>query len=105
MLTKNGGGLFALGIVLTVACASVNAQQTVYKWVDEEGVVHFSEEPPVESPKAEVEVFATDPAPTYVPPARTTIKSPSAAETHVESQSAQPEIQIRPSAKELDITE
>jgi hypothetical protein len=105
MLTRNGGGFFALGIILTVACASVYAQQTVYKWVDEEGVVHFSEEPPGESPKAEVEVFITDAAPPYVPPAQTTIKSPSAAETDAESQSAQPEIQIRPPVKELDITE
>jgi hypothetical protein len=105
MLTKNGGGVFALGIVLTVACASVNAQQTVYKWVDEEGVVHFSEEPPVESPKAEVEVFATDPAPTYVPPAQTATKSLSAFETDVERKSAQPEIQKRPLVKEIDITE
>ena len=92
-------------IGLLAAPASVYAQQKVYKWVDEEGVVHFSEEPPVESPKAEVEVFATDPAPTYVPPARTTIKSPSAAETHIESQSAQPEIQKHPLVKQIDITE
>ncbi len=40
-----------------------------------------------------------------MPPAQTTIKSPSAAETDVESQSAQPEIRIRPPVKELDITE
>ena len=105
MLTKNGGAVLAFGIILTVACASVNAQQTVYKWVDEDGVVHFSEEPPGESPKAEVEVFATDPAPPYVPPAQTTIKSPSASETDVEKQSAQPEIQIPPRVKEIDITE
>jgi len=105
MLIKSGGWIFALGIVLTVACASVNAQQTVYKWVDEDGVVHFSEEPPVESPKAEVEVFATDPAPPYVPPAQTTIKSPSTSEKSVKSQSAQPKIQRRPPVKEIDITE
>jgi hypothetical protein len=104
MLTKNGGGLFALGIVLTLVCASVYAQQTVYKWVDEEGVVHFGEEPPAgESPKVKVEVFTTDPAPPYVPPAQTTINSPSASETDVENQPAQPEIQIRPLVKEIDI--
>ena len=105
MLTKNGGAVFAFGIILTVVCASADAQQTVYKWVDEEGVVHFGEEPPGESPEVGVEVFTTDPAPPYVPPAQTTIKSPSAAETHVKSQSAQPKIQIRPPAKEIDITE
>jgi hypothetical protein len=105
MLTKNGCGFFVLGIILTIACASVYAQQTVYKWVDEDGVVHFSEEPPDESHKDEVDVFTTDPAPPYVPPAQTTIKSTSASETQVEIHSAQPEIQIAPLVKEIDITE
>lgn len=105
MSTKNGSGFIALGIILTVVCASVYAQQTVYKWVDEEGVVHFGEEPPKESPKVEIEVITTDPAPPYVPPAQTTIKSPSASEPDIEIQSAQPEAQIRPLVKEVDITE
>jgi hypothetical protein len=105
MLTKSGGGLFALGIILTVVCASVDAQQKVYKWVDEEGVVHYSEEPPRESPKVEVESFTTDPAPPYVPPARTTVKSTSASETDVENQSTEPEIKIRPPVQEIDIRE
>jgi hypothetical protein len=105
MLTKNGREFLALGIILTVACGSVYAQQTVYQWVDEEGVVHYGEKPPDESPKDEVEVFTTDPAPTYVAPAQTTIKSPSASETVVENQSAQPEIQVRSQVKELDISE
>jgi hypothetical protein len=105
MLTKNGGAVFAFGIILTFVCASIDAQQTVYKWVDEEGVVHFGEEPPGESPNVEVEVFTTDAAPTYVPPAQTTIKSPSTSEKNVKNQSAQPEIQMRPPIKEVDITE
>ena len=105
MLTKNGAGVFALGIILTVICASVSAQQEVYKWVDEEGVVHFSEEPPAKSPKVEVETFTTDPAPRYVPSARTTIKSPSASEPDVKNQPAQPKVQIPPPVKEMDITE
>ena len=105
MSTKNGSGFIALGIILTIVCASVYAQQTVYKWVDEEGVVHFGEEPPKESPKVEVEVITTDPAPPYVPPAQTTIKSASPSEPVVENQSVQPEIQTRPPVKEVDITE
>jgi len=105
MLTKNGGGLFALGIILTVVCASVYAQQTVHKWVDEEGVVHFGDTPPNESEAVESETFTTEKSPPYVPPAQTTIKSPSASETDVEKQSAQPETQIRPLVKEIDITQ
>jgi len=105
MSTRNRSGVFALGIILTVVCASAYAQQTVYKWVDEEGVVHFGDEPPGESSKVEVEVFTTDPAPRYVPPAQTTIISPSISETDVENQSAQPESQVGPQVKEIDIAE
>ena len=52
-----------------------------------------------------VEGITTDPAPRYVPPAQTTIKSPSVSETDVENQTAQPETQVRPLAKEIDIAE
>ncbi len=104
MLTKNGGVYLALGMILVIACGSVYAQQKVYKWVDEEGVVHFSEEPPGESPEAEVEVFTTDPAPAFVPPAQSTIKSPSASGADVANPSMQPEPQTRPPVKKTDIT-
>jgi hypothetical protein len=105
MSIRNGSGVFVLGIILTVVCASVYAQQKVYKWVDEEGVVHFSEEPPGESPEGEVETFTTDPAPHYVPPAQAAIKSPSASAADDENQTAQPKVQIPPPVKAIDITE
>ena len=105
MPTKNRSGVFALGIILTVFCASTYAQQTIYKWVDEEGVVHFGEKPPGESAEVQVDVITTDPAPRYVPPAQTTIKSPSVSETGVANQSVQPETLIRSPVKEIDITE
>ena len=105
MLTKIGGRVFALGIILTVFCASVYAQQTVYKWVDEEGIVHFGEQPPSKSPKVEVEVFTTDPAPPYVPAAQATINSPSASDADVQKKPAQPDIQKSPLVKEVDIAE
>ena len=89
---------------LLASPANVYAQQEVYKWVDEDGVVHFSEEPPIESPGVEVETLTTDPAPPYVPPAQSTVRSQPASETAVENQSAQPEIQIPAVAKEIDIT-
>jgi hypothetical protein len=105
MSTKNGSWVFALGMILTVFCASVCAQQTGYKWVDEEGVIHFGDEPPGESQTVEVETLTTDPAPRYVPPAQPTIKSQPAVEADVENQSAKPEIQTRPPVKEIDISE
>jgi len=78
--------ILVLGIVLTFFCESVCAQKTVYKWVDEDGVVHYGEEPPAgESPDVDVETFTTDPAPTYVPPAQTTVRSHSPSAAGVEN--------------------
>ena len=93
--------ILLIGLLATTA--SVYAQQKVYKWVDEEGVVHFSQEPPVASPNVEVETLTTDPAPPYVPPTQTTVKTQPAPETAVAKQSAQPEIPTQPPAREVDI--
>ena len=64
-----------MGLMLAVACAITYAQQTVYKWVDEDGVVHFSDEPPKVSPDA-VEAITTDSAPpqSSVPRSQPTVK-------------------------------
>jgi hypothetical protein len=105
MLTRNRGTFLTLGIILMIVCGSVYAQQKVYKWVDEDGVVHYGEEPPGESTEAKVEVFTTDPAPAYVPPAQTTIKSTSTSETNLQKQPTQRESPTRPQAKEIDIRE
>ena len=76
MLASKGWRVLILGTVLTVLCASVDAQQKVYKWVDEDGVVHFSEEAPAVPPGVKVEVVTTDPAPPPTPRAQTEVKSP-----------------------------
>jgi len=94
-----------LSIGLLVSSASVCAQQQVYKWVDEDGVVHFSQEPPGESTEVEVEAFKTDPAPPYVPPAQTTVKLPSASETDVENQIAQAKTSPPPPVKQINISD
>lgn len=91
---------------LLVPIVGVCAQQKIYKWVDKEGIVHFSEEPPPASNDVEVETFKTDPAPRYVPPARTTISSPPTFEPRVDkSETVQPQVQGPPPAKKVDITE
>ena len=105
MITKSRAVLFILGLILTALFASAFAQEKVYKWVDENGVVHYSQEPPDESPEVEVEVLTTDPAPTYVPPTETTIKSSSTSRTDVQKQPTPQEIKTRPPVKETDIRE
>ncbi len=93
-----------LGIILLCLSANVDAQQKVYKWVDEDGVVHFSATPPPESESAETETFTTAKAPPYVPPSQPVRKPPPASETVGEKRSAQPEVEIPPAIEETDIT-
>ncbi len=94
----------AFSIILTFIVANVEAQETVYKWVDEEGVVHFSAEPPDESKAAEFEKLTTAKPPPYVPPAQPAIKSPETSETDGEKQSAQQKIEIPALLEKTDIT-
>ena len=94
----------AIGFLLIAACANTYAQQTVYKWVDKDGVVHFSEEPPKVSPDIKVEVVTTDPAPPPGPGTQTTVTWPPPRTAQGESQSTQREPQIPPLVRQLDIT-
>lgn len=103
MLANNDGRVILLGIILMVACASVNAQQTVFRWVDEDGVVHFSDAPPDESEAVESETITPEKPPPYVAPAQPVVKSPAAFELDREKQSVQPEIERPPLVRKVDI--
>jgi hypothetical protein len=106
MLTKTNGVILVLGIILAFFCECVYAQKTVYKWVDEDGVVHYGEEPPTgESPDVDVETFTTDPSPAYIPPAQTTVKSHSSSAADVEDHPVMPDTPNSPPIVTIDITE
>jgi hypothetical protein len=82
MSTQFGSRILALGTILAVIITGTHAQETVYKWVDKEGVVHFSEAPPDASEAVNVETITTAKAPPYTPPPKPTEKPPpTAAET------------------------
>ena len=48
---------------LMLMCTPLAAQQKVYKWVDKDGVLHLSDEPPPASVKAETQVIQSAPTP------------------------------------------
>lgn len=78
----------ALALALTAVFASAFAQQTVYKWVDEDGVVHFSDAPPPETRPADTESFTT-----ARPPADAAAAQPAAgaaATVHASARSGEP---------------
>ena len=57
MFAKNYVRICVLGMILIFVGASADAQQTVYKWVDKDGVVHTDELGPRiwQKPEAEAE--------------------------------------------------
>ena len=74
-MNANSLRLMLFGVPFLLATMTVLAQQKVYKWVDEDGVVHFSETPPQEA--VETETITTAPAPPASP--ATTIPRPTSA--------------------------
>ena len=84
---------------------TIQAQQTVYTWVDEEGVVHFSETPPDESESVETETLTTAKPPLYVPPpAHPAVKPSATPDTVAEKQSSRPQTEIPAAVEQIDIT-
>ncbi|MDH3548676.1 MAG: DUF4124 domain-containing protein [Gammaproteobacteria bacterium] len=104
-MVKSTKFLVAIGVMLTAACAITHAQQTVYKWVDEDGVIQFSDEPPKVSPDIKVEMITTDPAPhqSAAPRSQATVRSNPRTKTQVESESMQPQTQMPPLVEQVDV--
>lgn len=64
----------ALYVLLALAAVPAFAGQTVWKWVDEKGVTHFSDQPVPGATKMELNSApssSSEPAPTYTPPPTT----------------------------------
>jgi hypothetical protein len=85
------------------AGANTHGQQTVYRWVDKEGVVHLSDEPPDGSQATEIEKIETEPPP-RVGPTQAVAKPPADDERYQEGELAQqPQIDIPASVETIDI--
>ena len=87
MKTRRISLVLALCIAATFLMVGVNAQQTVYKWVDENGVVHFGESPPE---GVEAERITTDAPPPSPPPRPAPTAADSGTEATVSAQTAEP---------------
>ncbi len=105
MFNRKRAWILALGIILMVVGANVDAQQTVYKWVDKDGVVHFSDEPPVQSEAAKMETITTAKPQPYEPPAQPAVKLRAAPEEPVEKRSTELKTDTPPPIEQIDIKE
>jgi hypothetical protein len=57
MSIKKIGKVFIFVVALTAFCSGANAEKTVFKWVDEDGHVHFSDTLPAGSDSIETETL------------------------------------------------
>jgi len=87
MRSGNTHKIIILGVALILGMAGAQAQQKVYKWVDEDGVVHFGDQPPDES--VTTETITTAPAPTPPPTSTQTGQSRAADDSMSTNSSSQ----------------
>lgn len=106
MLSGNVNKIVIFGIALMLAMAGAEAQQKVYKWVDEDGVVHFSDAPPDESTDAETITTAPAPPPPDrpAPTASQSNQGPFAEDSTSRSSETLPTADAPPAAAEEDIS-
>lgn len=79
MLLRVLVNLIAVLAALLLLVDSAGAQQTVYKWVDEDGVVHFSDAPPAEPGGSKVDTLALSAPPAAAKPEIRTAAVPPAS--------------------------
>jgi len=106
MFVRNTVQIFALAIALALVAvgAGAKAEQKVYKWVDEDGVVHFSDAPPAESSPVDVETVNIPKSPSVTTPAQPVVKTPVASAPSSRVQSKQPATPAAPMVEKIDIS-
>jgi len=93
-----------IAIALTVVCAGAYAEKTVYKWVDENGVVHFSDAPPAEANPAEAETIVIPKSPSVSAPAQPVARPTTVSQQSDNNQSKKPAAKTPQLFGQTDIT-
>ena len=104
MFSRNDCQVFVLAIALMVFYSGANAEKTVYKWVDKDGVVHFSDAPPAESNSVETETLIIPKSPPVVTPDPSVTSPPAVSATDAKKPSKQPEAEVPVLYTKIDIT-
>jgi hypothetical protein len=105
LLVRNAGMAFVLGVILMFAAVSSSAQQKVYRWVDEDGVVHVSDRPPDDTESIDTETFTTAPPTTRPPVVQPVSRAPAISASDDERSSTQATIKSPPLVEKTDITQ
>lgn len=104
MYIKNVIGILFILLVLTAFCTGAEAEKTVYKWVDKDGVVHFGDSPPAEAAPGETETLTIPKSSTNVSPAQP-VPSPATVSSPAEETTTAPQVAETPLLFEkMDVT-
>ncbi len=104
-MTRNRSGqMIAIAIAITVFCAGAYAEKTVYKWVDENGVVHFSDAPPTEASLDEAETIVIPKSPPVAAPPEPAARPPAVSQRSDNSPSKKPAPKTPQLSRQIDIT-
>ncbi|MGB9670441.1 MAG: DUF4124 domain-containing protein [Halothiobacillaceae bacterium] len=68
-----------IALPLLLAMLSTPCQAAIYKWVDEKGVTHYTEQPPASGKGQAIQPRLTTPATPAVPPAGQPVEKPATA--------------------------
>jgi len=104
MTASKIGQVAAIAIALTAVCAGAYAEKTVYKWVDENGVVHFSDAPPADADPADAETLIIPKSPPVAAPAQPAAEPAAVAKISDTKQPKQPQKEITMTYEQIDIS-
>ena len=99
MFIRNCGRNIVIAITLMAFCVGAFAETVVYKWVDEDGVVHFGDAPPDESTSTETLVIPKAPP----APVQPSTNSPAASITGVENEPLQEQADVPLLYEKIDV--
>jgi hypothetical protein len=102
MFIRNHGHCFVFGLALIAFSTGALAEKTVYKWYDDDGVVHFGDSPPDASISSEALLIPKSPPPPT--PSEPPANVPAAAQPVVESSPAPDEAEMPALYEKTDIS-
>lgn len=102
MMHSRSGLMIALA--LTIVFTGAHSEEKVYKWTDEDGVVHFSDAPPAEGDPTDAETIVIPKSPPVAAPAQPAAKSATVPQANSSSKSKNPAAETPSLYEKTDIT-
>jgi hypothetical protein len=96
--------IVSVGAIILWYSLAALAQHTVYKWVDKEGVVHFSDEPPAPSQALSVEEIKLAESPPHTQASPPPVRRPATTPKEDKREATRPPSMPSPETTDIDFT-